>query len=133
MAGLSNYVEAKVLDCIFNQTTFTAPAAIYLSLHTADPGETGANEMPNAESYARVNVTNSFAAASGGSLTSDVEVLLAEAGGDGWAAATHVGFWDSGTHGAGNFLWGGALTASKTAGVGVAIRFPSGQISASLD
>lgn len=133
--SIGTSVEEAILNCYFNQANITAPTAIFMSLHTADPGETGANELPNAEAYARVNVTAKFPTATGGggALSNDAEILFPEAGGDGWPAATHAAIWTSGTYGAGTFVWGGALTVAKTAGVGVAIRFPIGDLDITLD
>lgn len=51
MAGLSNPLEADVLESIFKQTDISAPAALYISLHTGDP-ETGTNEISGG-AYAR--------------------------------------------------------------------------------
>lgn len=123
--AFSNYLGNKVIDFIRGTAMGTAPAAIYLSLHTADPGATGASELPATGAYVRVNVTGQLAAASGKATTNTVEVVFPEAT-SAWAAATHACLWDAAS--AGNPLMSGALTASKTAGVGVSIRFPVGDL-----
>ena len=70
----------------------------HVSLHTASPGDTGANEVSGGSpAYARKAIT--FNAASGGSLdSSNAPVFDVPAG----TTVTHVGFWDAST--AGNFL-----------------------------
>ncbi len=42
--SISNYLELELLDAVFNNGSF-AVAQPYVSLHTDDPGETGANEV----------------------------------------------------------------------------------------
>lgn len=131
---IGNTAEVEILNCYFNATNITAPTVIAMSLHSADPGDTGASELANANAYARVVCTTSFPTASGtaGTLSNDVEIAFPEASGA-WSAATHVGIWSSATYGAGNFIWGGAMTASKTATTGVVIRFPVGDVDITLD
>ena len=70
--------------------------ALYVSAHTAAPGETGLSEVSGG-SYARVAVT--FNAAATGNLdSSNAPVLNIPAG----TTVTHVGVWDAAT--AGNFM-----------------------------
>ncbi|PEJ57384.1 hypothetical protein CN692_13300 [Bacillus sp. AFS002410] len=40
-SNLTNYAQAKLLDHVLGTTAFTKPTTIYVSLHTADPTETG--------------------------------------------------------------------------------------------
>lgn len=55
--GLSNYVETSVFEWMFKQETFpAAPSALYVALHSADPGDTGANELSGTGSYARAQL-----------------------------------------------------------------------------
>lgn len=87
----------------------TTPAAlttaIKISLHTGDPGATGANEATGG-SYARQ--TAGYAAASGGAcaLAGTVSFTSMPA-----STITHIGLWDSA--GTPLFLQGAALAASK--------------------
>lgn len=54
--GLSNTVETKVVNWLFKQEAFgTAPSALYIALHSADPGDTCANEISGG-SYARAQL-----------------------------------------------------------------------------
>lgn len=81
-----------------------------VSLHTADPGTTGASENANAGSYARLACT--WNAASAGSKTNSTALTFTTAG---TAAVTYFGTWNSVTYGAGTYSIGGALGASVTA------------------
>lgn len=127
MGGISNYLEAKILDLTFNNTGWTNITDVRASLHTADPGETGANEFASSGAYARVTGV-SFGVASGGAISNDADVVWAEATAD-WGTATHLGLWNQ----AGDFLWGGPLTASRSIVTGVTFRIPSGDLDVALD
>jgi hypothetical protein len=81
-----------------------------VSLHTASPSTTGANENANSGSYARQAC--SWNAASSGSKTNSSSLTFSTGG---TVAVTHFGTWSSATYGAGNYAIGGALTASVTA------------------
>lgn len=122
--SISNYLEVELLDAVFNAGAFSVTTP-YISLHTADPGETGASEVTGG-SYARQSA--SFGAAADGAVANDVaiEFTLMPA-----ETITHVGVWDADT--AGNFLWGGALAASKTTNAGDTFQIAIGDLDVTLD
>lgn len=122
--SISNYCELKLLDAVFNATAFSVTTP-YVSLHTADPGETGDSECVGG-SYARQS--GSFAAASAGATTTDAQISYATMPA---CTITHVGVWDAST--SGNFLWGGALTASKTVNSGDTVQIANGDLDVTLD
>jgi hypothetical protein len=124
--ALSAYLRDKLLDHYLKGTAFSQPTNLYASLHTADPGTTGAAEVTGG-SYARVLVNTSWAAASGGSKASNVNVDFT---GMPVATVTYAGVWD--TVSGGNFLVGGSLGAPKTTGAGDTLRLTSGQLIATL-
>lgn len=45
MAGATTYTQNNVLNALLRGVAFPLPAKTFLSLHTADPGLTGANEV----------------------------------------------------------------------------------------
>jgi hypothetical protein len=103
-ANLAN----KWLDMI-GSTAFTAPAASYGGLHTADPGAAGTTS-PCTGSVGGVRKSISWSAASAGSK--------AMTGTPSWAAwdggsvtISHLSFWDALT--SGTFLFSGALSSGK--------------------
>lgn len=112
----------------------TQPPAVttfYLSLHSADPGLTGASEL-SGNGYARVavtaNTTNWGAPATNGSvrqIANAVAMTFPTASGA-WTTATHFGLWDAST--TGNFYRGAALTASKTVASGDTASFSVGDL-----
>lgn len=134
MSAASNYLENEVLDHVLGKglRDFTSPASLYIALFTADPGEASSytNEVPNSYSYSRTAVT--FAAASSGSAATSATVTFPTASGGSWGTVTHIAIVDSGTHGAGNQLFYGALTASKTVADGDTFTIQSGQLTVSL-
>lgn len=94
-----------------------------VSLHSASPSTTGANENANTGSYARQAC--SWNAASGGAKTNSTSLTFSTAGS---VAVTHFGTWSSATYGAGTFAIAGALTSSVTA---ASITIAAGAISLS--
>src|ERR1700750_487503 len=102
MALMSSYLENKILDAVCKNTSL-AVTTVYISLHTASPSTTGANEVAGG-SYVRQS--GSFAAASGGTNATNGTLTFASMPS---CTVTHVGFWDASTNG--NFLWGGALAS----------------------
>jgi hypothetical protein len=84
-------------------------AGTYISLHTADPSTTGANEISGGSpAYARVATT--WGSPSAGSMAGSQVTLNVPAS----TTITYWGFWSAAT--GGNFLGGGALSASETYG-----------------
>lgn len=95
MPMLSNFAENELLDALTGVGSYVTTQA-YLSLHTADPGETGANEVAGG-SYARQTVTFD-AAASGVTQNATLEEFT----GMPTATITDAGLWDAVS--GGNFL-----------------------------
>ena len=122
--SISNYCEDKLLDAVFNAASFSVATA-YVSLHTADPGETGADECTGG-SYIRQ--LGSFGAASGGALANDANCVFTLMPA---CTVTHAGIWDA--ESAGNCLWAGALAASKTLNAGDTFQINTGDLDVTLD
>ena len=123
---ISTYLQNKILDKTLRNTDYTV-ATVYVSLHTANPGEAGASEVTGG-SYARQSA--SFDAATGdpgvGDNTANIVFASMPA-----ATVTAVGLWDAST--AGNFLWGGDLTASKPVSAGYTFQINAGALDVQLD
>jgi hypothetical protein len=94
----------------------------YVSLHTADPGTTGASEVTGG-TYARVAVT--WNAASGGSVSNSgaLSINLPAS-----TTASYFGVWAASS--AGTYYIGGALSPSVTTGASAGvITIASGSLS----
>lgn len=145
MGMLSDYLENKLIDHLFRGQSFAAPANLYVGLLTAAPSDTGGGTEVTGGSYARVTVANSLAnwagtqaaastvASSGNSgTTSNNGAITFPAPTANWGVASHFGIYDAST--AGNLLFYGALTASKTINSGDAAPvFPAAALSLQLD
>ena len=131
MGSMSNYLENKVLDHIFGKATYTA-STVYVGLSTADPLEDGSGlAEPSGGSYARVETsTSDWTAASGGLLSNANDITFPEATGS-WGTCTHFALFDAAT--AGNMLYYGALTASKSPTSGDVAKFAAGDLTISQD
>lgn len=138
----SNAWETDLLNMVFNNTTAaligdatglrgsTVAGSLYLSLHTADPGEAGDQTTSEVAytSYARVAVART----SGGFTISGNAVSLAAAavfpagtGGSGTAAFFGIG---TAASGAGKLLYKGAISPTIVTGNGVTPQINAGVI-----
>lgn len=100
--SISNYFENAILDTLRNQSL--AVSAVYIKLHTGDPGEAGTSNA--AAETTRKLIT--FSSASGGSLASSAAISWTNVSTT--ETYSHWSAWDAAT--AGNCLWTGALNAS---------------------
>lgn len=91
---------------LYRATNYTAPADVFVQLHTGDPGSAGtANASAETE---RKDLT--FASPSAGSTTaSQVSWTAWDAGPE---TISHISLWSAST--SGTFLQSGALSASKS-------------------
>lgn len=123
--ALTDYAENKLVDHIFRGQTFTAPATLYISLHTASCSDSSGGTEVTGGSYARVAVTSSLAnwagtqsagstsASSGtGGQTSNNAAITFPAPTANWGSVTHFGIYDAST--SGNMIICQSLTTSKT-------------------
>lgn len=135
----SNAFETDILQLIFNATTLddiaendtTSPATVlYVSLHTADPGEAGTQSTSEATytSYARVSVARTAAGwtVSGNESSNTAEVAFPQATG-GSNTITYFGIGTAST-GTGYRLFSGALDSSIAVSSGITPRFQAGQL-----
>jgi hypothetical protein len=122
---LGSTIQSELIDWIRGNAFPAAPSAVYISLHTADPGATGASEHGATAGYAREVAT--FDAA--GDLAAEIE--FAEATANYSAAITHFGLWDASS--GGGFIVGGPLAASATISDGEVPRLAAGAVSLELN
>jgi hypothetical protein len=101
MAGLGTTTANNVLDHVLGTTAWTMPTNVYLSLHTADPGGTGASEV-GAAWYTgggrEQPLTGWNAATTAGATSNGVVTYPPVLGAD--VIVTHIGVWDNATVGA---------------------------------
>lgn len=114
----------KILDKILKNTDFTQATALYASLHTADPGESGTNEVTGG-TYGRQAISFNTAATKATTNTATIDFTLMPV-----ATVTHVGLWSAAS--GGTFWWGGTLTASKTTAAGDTLRIAAADFDVTL-
>jgi hypothetical protein len=127
MAEISNYLENALINGTLRATTFTAPAAVYVSLHTADPTDAGTGTEVSGGSYIRQSAT--FAAPSNGASASNADITFPQATGN-WGTIGWIGIWDAQT--TGNMLYHTALDASKAIDTGDIFKIASGSLTVTL-
>jgi hypothetical protein len=127
MAEISNYLENALINGTLRATTFTAPAAVYVSLHTADPTDAGTGTEVSGGSYVRQAAT--FAAPSNGASTTSADVTFPQATGS-WGTIGWIGIWDAQT--TGNLLYHTALDTSKAIDTGDIFKIASGSLTVTL-
>lgn len=127
MSAASDYLENKLLDHTLGNTAFTQPSALYVGLYTSSPGDDDSGTEVSGGSYARQ--TASFAAASGGSCSTDATITFPAATAN-WGTITHVSVHDASS--AGNLLFHGAVTSSKTIESGDTFQISSGNLTITL-
>lgn len=127
MAEMSNYLENALINATLRATTFTSPATVYVSLHTADPTDAGSGTEVSGGSYARQSAT--FGAPSNGVSTTTADITFPQATGS-WGTITHIGIWDASS--SGNLYYHTPLDASKTIDTGDIFKIASGSLTVTL-
>ena len=117
MVGLSSKGETAVL------TPLTTTC--YVSLHTADPLDTGGSEV-SGNGYARVGPVTFTNTGNNPTVSSNSAILTYAAATGPWGTITHFGTWDAAT--AGNFRGAGAVNTPKPVGNGDTARFAAGAL-----
>ena len=127
--SISNYLEDLFLNHVLTSSTtpFVTTTSVYMSLHTADPGETGTGS-PLA-SCPRFLVHFGAAASATGANDTTASVVASATG-----TITHAALWDATATGTANCLWYGPLSASKVvANVGDTVTLAVGALTVSID
>lgn len=140
----SNALENALLELVFKATTFdgiaendtTSPNTnLFVSLHTADPGEAGTQATNEAAytSYARVAVARSGSGwtVTGNTVTNAALIQFPQCTG-GSETITHVGV-GLATSGSTTLLYKGALSSSLAVSSGIQPQFAAGALSIAED
>jgi hypothetical protein len=144
MPGLSDYLENKLADLCFRGQAFTAPANLFIALHTADPTDAGTGAEVSGGSYARVSLaatlanfsgtqgagTTAASSGTGGQISNNVAITFPAPTAN-WGTVTHFSIRDLVT--GGNLLVSGALTTARTINSGdAAPSFAAGALTATF-
>lgn len=138
MAGASTYTKNNILKALLQGTALPLPTGTYISLHTGDPGATGANEVTTGAwpAYVRRKAEGAGAMGSGwttattGSSSNTNQLTFPSNDGSGSVTVTHFAIWDALS--SGNCLDSAALTTSRTLSVGDILVFDIGSLSVTV-
>lgn len=136
MGSFNDFLEDELLDHVFGNAAYTAPATLYAALYTADPNDAGGGTEVGTgtwTNYARVAITNNatnFPAASGGSKSNGVAISFGTATTTGSVAVTGIAILDASS--GGNFLGWSSLTTPKTVTNGDPVSFAIGALAITL-
>lgn len=120
MSAASNYTEQNIINAMLRGTAFPLPTKTYVSLHTANPGETGGNEVTTAAwpQYARVEAEQGTAIGTGWIAPTDgvtknaKQLTYPSMNGGADVTVTHWAIYDAAT--GGNMLAYAPLQTSRT-------------------
>lgn len=145
--SLTDAAETALLTLLFNNTDWAnigdaaglqnsvTAGSFYVSLHTADPTETGTQTSSEATytGYARVAVGRSGAGWTvSGNNVSNAAAVTFGACTAGSSSVTHFGIGTDST-GVGNLILKGALTATLAVSAGITPSFAIGELDVNLD
>lgn len=125
--SFTNYTETEVLEWLLTAGAVTRPAAWYIGLFTAAPGETGGGTEVSGGSYARESATFTV---SGSTASNNASIEFTEATAS-WGTITHVAIFDAVS--GGNMLAYASLAISKAIDTGDILRIPAGDLDVTLD
>lgn len=124
MSAASNYLEGKLIEEVLRGVNYVPPTATYVALHTANPGETGANEVTAGvfPAYVRQDaakgstVDTGWTAAVDGVCKNAKQLIYPVHNGAAPLTVTHFSVWDAAT--SGNMLVYAPLASPRTLEVG---------------
>jgi hypothetical protein len=124
----TDYLRKKILDDLSSVASYMPPA-LYLSLHTADPTETGshANEVSGG-GYSRQPLAGVMGAADPSGFSINTTVIIFGPASADWGTITFFGLEDAAGTGAGNMLWTGTPALPRTITTGQPLQIPVGQL-----
>lgn len=140
MSDLTDYAENQFMDWAFFNTSFAAThTTVYISLHTADPGEpVDSTTEVGASDYDREPVTadstewSSDTSGSGNTVTNDNAINFGTATND-WGDISHFGIYTDTANNSGNPIFTAALDTTKTVNTDDEVRFQSNDLTADID
>lgn len=132
-----NTTENDLLEYIFKGTaiSWNAAANLYVSLHTADPGEGGSQTTSECAfgSYARQAVARSGSGWTvSGNTASNADTISFPECSSGSETVTHVAI-GTNSSGAGQILYSGALSSSRNVSSGITLQFATGALDITED
>lgn len=131
MPGFSNALEVDVLDYYFGGSSIAArPTAWWISIHTADPTDTGTLNQVTGNGSTRKQVTWATTT-SGSNPTIKVSTSAQQWTAMPAATVTHIGIWTAST--GGTYIGTGVLTTPKVVTSGQTFDIAAGAITVTVE
>jgi len=137
MAGLTNYLEDKIMNHVFGSTTFTKPTNYYVGLLTATPSDSAAGTEVSGGAYARQVCAFTITGTGTAQATNTSAITFPTATAD-WGIVGWIGIYDAVS--TGNLVAFQNLqksdfstTTTKTINDGDIFKFNSSSIKIQLD
>jgi len=127
LTAFSDYLENALINGTLRNVDYSSVATVYVGLHTTATNDDNSGTEVSGGSYARTSCA--FAAPSGGSSSNSALVTFPTATAS-WGTVTHFGIYDAAA--AGNLLYWGALTVSKTVDNGDIFTIPASNLTVTL-
>ena len=135
MSAMSNYLEGEIIKHIFRSDIFSKPTVLAMGLFTGSPTDANSAKEISGNGYGRAQLNpadaNWAAPSSGSGLTSNLSAITFPTPTGSWGTITHFGIYDSPS--AGNLLFWGPLTDSRTVTTGDSMSFTIGQLGITFD
>lgn len=131
--AISTYLQQKILEHVYKNTTYTPPTTVYVALYTTNPGYNDTGTEVSGGAYVRQSITFGVFdqdVDDRGYLPSTNDPLEFPEATDDWGTITHVGLRDSLS--GGNLLHFGALSSEVVINTNDQLMFNSGELKAYL-
>jgi hypothetical protein len=120
------YARQKIVDDLTGVAAY-APPPLYLSAHTADPGDGGSHASEvSGSGYARVPLAGVMGAADSSGISINTSVITFGPATADWGTISHFGIEDASS--GGNMLCPGVPTMPRTITTGQPLQIPVGQL-----
>lgn len=132
MGSKTNYLEDAVINYVLRNDpdTWPSPGTVYVGLFTATPGDAGGGTEVSGVNYARQSVA--FDDPAGTGVTANTaEVAFPVAGAGGWGTIDSFAVFDAVS--AGNMLYWGAISPSKTINENDQAKYAAGSLDITED
>lgn len=121
--NFSSWIADAIIDHFFRNETVTSPVTVFVALHKADPGKSGAGDEVSGGGYVRQSIT--FTQPDDGETWNVADVVFPVAMAE-WGEITHVALMTAET--GGNRLVQGPLDSPKFIGVNDQFKFAVGKL-----
>lgn len=125
--GMSDYLEAALLNATFRNVAFTSPVTVYAALFLTDPTDagTGTEVSTAGTAYARQAATFAAPGATNGQIQTSADITYPTATAA-WGAVAFAAIYDAAA--GGNLLAFGPMTSNKTVDIDDIFKFLAGNL-----